>query len=226
MQKVIVINAKGGCGKSTIATNIASFYAARGLNTALFDHDPQGSSMQWLRRRPQTCQPIYGVAAYEQGSATTRAWQLRVPAEIARVVTDTPAGLKGYELGDFLKDVDKIIVPVLPSAIDINATANFMRELFLVAKVKPSHTPVYVVANRIKARTKSFQGLERFLEGLNVPVAAYLRDTVNYVQAAEQGVGVHELPLNKVERDIEAWRQLMNTLDPEIASHSCSISYA
>lgn len=226
MHKIIVVNAKGGCGKSTIATNIASYYAVHGFNTALFDHDPQGSSMQWLRRRPEACRSIYGVAAYEQGRATTRAWQLRVPPEIDKVVVDTPAGLRGFELTEHLKDVNSIVVPVLPSSIDINATANFLRELLLVARVKMSQTPIYFMPNRIKARTTTLQGLERFLGGLNVPVAAYLRDTVNYAHGSELGMGVYELPISKVERDRQVWDDLMIKIDPELGVATCSISLA
>ena len=226
MHKIIVMNAKGGCGKSTIATNIASYYAAHGFNTALFDHDPQGSSMQWLRRRPESCRSIYGVAAYEQGRATTRAWQLRVPPEIARVVVDTPAGLKGFELTEHLKDINSIVIPVLPSAIDIVATANFLRELLLIAKVKMSQTPIYIIPNRIKPRTTTLQGLERFLAGLNVPVVAYLRDTVNYAHGAELGIGVHELPLSKMDRDREVWDSMMLKMDPELGLINHSLNCA
>ena len=216
MQKIIVMNAKGGCGKSTIATNIASYYASHGVATALFDHDPQGSSMQWLQRRPNRVLPIHGVAAYQHSRSTTRSWQLRVPPEVQKVVIDTPAGLKGFELTEHLKGVDAVVIPVLPSSIDINATGNFLRELLLVAKVNMRQTPIYIVPNRVKPRTRTFDALERFLAGLKMPVVQQLRDTVNYIRAAEQGLGVYELAQGNLEADRRAWDNLMRSLDPEM----------
>lgn len=228
MHKIVVMNGKGGCGKTTISTNIASYYAANGFNTALFDHDPQGSSMQWLARRPEALKSIYGVAAYEQGKTVSRAWQLRatrawqltVPPEIERVVVDTPAGLKGYELSEHLKGVDAIVIPVVPCAIDIGATANFLRELLLAAKVNTRQTPIYIVPNRVKPRTNSLEGLERFLAGLNIPVLGYLRDTVNYVYGAELGMGVYELPVSKADQDRVVWDCMMARIDSQLASFS------
>ena len=217
MRKILVINAKGGCGKSTISTNLASFYASQGYQTALFDHDPQGSSMQWLQRRPEPSPSIYGVASYEQGSATTRAWRLRIPAEIERVVIDTPAGLKGYELKPYLAGVNTILVPILPSSIDINASANFLRELLLVAKVNTQSTPIYFVPNRVRFNTQAMQNLRRFLSNLGIAITPHLRDTVNYAMAAELGTGIHELPSPKTNRDRETWRILVSKIDHQFA---------
>jgi len=219
MRKIIVMNAKGGCGKSTIATSIASYYASHGYRSALFDHDPQGSSIQWLQRRPAHLPEIHGVAAYEHGVATTRAWHMRIPPEIERVVVDTPAGLKGFELQTHLKGVDAIIIPVLPSTIDINATANFLHELLLVAKVKMRETPIYIIPNRVKPRTRTFDALENFLSGLNIPVVNQLRDTVNYIRAAELGMGIHELPISKLASDRATWDDLMVYIDHELSLH-------
>lgn len=217
MKKIIIMNAKGGCGKSTIATNIAAYYACHGVPAALFDHDPQGSSMQWLQRRPEHVESILGVAAYQHSRSATRSWQMRVPPDIQRVVIDTPAGLKGFELTEHLKGVDAIIIPVLPSSIDISATVNFLRELLLVAKVKMSEMPVYILPNRVKPRTRTFDALERFLASLNMPVIDQLRDTVNYIRAVEMGLGVYELPVGKLDVDRASWDSLMHCIDPEMS---------
>lgn len=112
------------------------------------------------------------------------------------------------------------MILVLPSSIDINATANFLRELLLAAKVKTAYTPIHIVANRIKARTTTLQALERFLAGLRMPVAAYLRDTVNYARAAEVGMGVHELSHAKANKDSQTWDGLMAAIDRQWAMSS------
>jgi len=136
MIRIVVINAKGGCGKSTISTNLASFYATKGFKTALYDFDQQGSSMRWLQARPDTVAPIHGVTAHTSAAkGVTMSWHLRIPPDTARMVIDTPPGLTGPDLADQLKGADYILIPVLPSWLDICATADFLRELIVNLKV-------------------------------------------------------------------------------------------
>ncbi|MCI0400497.1 MAG: AAA family ATPase [Gammaproteobacteria bacterium] len=214
MRQIIVMNAKGGCGKTTVATNLASFYASKGIGTALFDYDPQGASMRWLRQRPQDEASIYGVAAYQTPkSSVTRSWQLRVPPAIQRLVIDSPAGLKGQLLAEQVKSMDIIIVPVLPSSFDIYATADFIQDLLLVGKVWAQKTRIAIVANRLRKNTRAFEGLKRFLQSLRIPVIAELRDTQNYVRAAEQGIGVHELESRNSHQDKAPWAEMYDWLE-------------
>ena len=213
MQRITIINLKGGCGKTTIATNLASAYANRELNTTLIDFDPQGSSMFWLSSRPREAMPINGVPAYPTNTPVTRSWQLHLPIETERVVIDTPAGLKGLDLVDQLKNTNKILIPVLPSTIDIHATADFIRDLFLIAKVRRDRTQVGIVCNRVKVNTLAYKALERFLAAMDIPIVARLRETQNYVKAVEAGLGVHELNGRTDPRDAEAWDQVVNWLE-------------
>ena len=64
--RIVVLNPKGGCGKSTLVTNIAATYAHTGSAPAVMDYDPQGSTMAWLDRRPADLPPIHGIAAYKK----------------------------------------------------------------------------------------------------------------------------------------------------------------
>lgn len=214
MLRIVVINSKGGCGKTTISTNLASFYASKGLNTALFDYDAQASSMRWMKLRSDKCPSIYGIEAH-QGAAkgVTMSWHMRIPPQIERLIVDTPAGLKGTDLIDQLRGADIIIIPVLPSSIDIHATADFIRDLMLKAKVKLNTTRLAIVANRSRKNTKAFHALERFLNSLNIPVIASLRDSQNYVVAAEQGLGVHEIKNRSVYLDLMHWRGIYNWME-------------
>ncbi len=194
MRRVVVINAKGGCGKTTIATNIASYYAVKGYGTALFDYDPQGSSMNWLKLRTGMYPPIHGVSGHQAQNSVTRTFALRVPPHINRIVVDTPAGLKGMRLSEILKDNDVIMIPVVPSAIDLHATAEFMRDLLLVVKARSRRMRIAIVANRMRMAVPSLNAFENFVASLRVPVIARLRDSSSYLSAAERGIGVHELP--------------------------------
>ena len=214
MQRIVVINAKGGCGKTTVSTNLASYYATQGLNTALLDYDPQGSGMRWLRTRPNDAAAIYGVIAHQSAAkAVTMSWHMRLPPETERIVVDTPPGLKGPDLVDQLQGADCILIPVVPSPIDIFATADFIRDLLLVAKVRTNRTKLAIIANRIRQNTLAFQSLERFLKTLSIPVVARLRDSQNYVHASEEGLGVHELKKRPNEAERNHWRELVTWLE-------------
>ena len=217
MRRILITNAKGGCGKSTLATNLASVYATKGYHTALFDHDEQRSSLRWLRQRETTDYPmIHGVdASRNRVQNVTRTWQLRVPDNTERVIIDTPAGLKGGELIQQLHGVDDILIPVLPSPIDIHATADFIRDLLLVGKVRERRIRLGIVANRVRINTVSFRTLERFLRNLDIPVVARLRDTQNYTHAAEQGCGIHEIKSSSKKLDMPQWLALTDWIESE-----------
>lgn len=216
IRRVLVVNAKGGCGKTTIATNLASYYAAHKRHAALLDYDPQASSMQWLASRSEQHFPIHGVAAFRKPTVgMTRTWQMRLPSETERLILDAPAGIHGMPLIDLVREADTIIVPVLPSPIDIHAASHFIKDLLLVAKVRARSIRVGVVANRVRKNTKVFLSLQRFLDSLQIPFVAYLRDTQNYVQSSEEGLGVSEWQAHKIRHDRAQWDKLVRWIDGE-----------
>ena len=215
MQKILVINSKGGCGKTTIATNLASYFATQNLETALLDFDPQGSSIRWLNQRPKSGPAIYGVhvGSRKNNTGVTRSFQMRVPPETERMIIDAPAGVTGHELIDLIRHVDTIIVPVLPSSIDIHAVTRFIEELLVVGKVRQMGLNVAVVANRVKKNTLTYRALERFLKTLKLPFITTLRDTQNYVHATERGLGIHEMWDKRTDIDKAQWRSLTRWLE-------------
>lgn len=212
MQRITVINVKGGCGKTTIATNLASALAGLGHNTTLMDYDPQGSSTYWLKQRKADVNGINGVAAYSTNQAVTQSWRLHLPSGTEYVIVDAPAGLKGLDMVDRVNGAHTVLIPVLPSSIDTHATADFIRDLYLIAKVKTKNIRLCIVCNRVKANTLSFRALEKFLHAMDIPVIARLRETQNYNKASECGLGIHELGSKASEKDIEDWRQIVNWL--------------
>jgi chromosome partitioning protein len=213
MQRILVLNPKGGSGKTTIATNLASYFASQGDRPLLSDNDPQGSSTRWLKKRKPEQPLINGIAAFERSSRMTRAWQMRIPADAAHVVVDTPAAVPAQDMPDMTKDADAIIVPVLPSDIDIHSCSKCIADLLLIAKVRRDENRIGVVANRVKRNTLIYQSLMRFLETLRIPVIATLRDSQNYVRAAEQGVGLYEMKRQVVEQDLADWQPMLAWLE-------------
>lgn len=217
MQRIVVLNPKGGSGKTTIAINLASYFAVQGLRPVLMDYDPQGSSMRWLKKRAAPQPLIHGVAAYERNARTTRSFLLRVPADAQRQVIDTPAAIDATEMPELTRGADAILVPVLPSDIDIHACSKCIADLLLVAKVRRSENRIAVIANRVRKHTLIYQSLMRFLASLNIPIVATFRDSQNYIRAAELGVGIHEMKPYLVREDVEQWGPLVEWLNTKLA---------
>ena len=214
MRKYVVINSKGGCGKTTIATNLASYYAANGYRTALLDYDPQDSAVRWLEHRSGDCPAIHGVAAAHPPTGNvTRSFHLRVPADTERVILDTPASLKRMDLIDILRGVTAIVVPVLPSTIDSHVTASFIENLTAMTRSHAPDAPIAVVANRVRRNTRAWQSLLTFFESIDMTPVAALRDTQNYVTAAEQGIGIHEMDGRQTRTDRQQWEALIAWLE-------------
>ncbi len=213
LQKILVLNPKGGSGKSTIATNLAAYYAWKGLRVALMDHDPQGSSMRWLKLRPAELPPIHGIAAYEKRLGVTRTFALRAPHGTQRLIIDTPAAISGMQMPDFTNDAGVVVVPVMPSEIDIHAASRCIADLLLVAKIHRSERRLVIVANRARRYTKAYSSLMRFLQSLRIPVVAVLRDSQAYVRSAECGMGLHEMKGALLQEDLDTWKPLVDWLE-------------
>jgi len=216
--RVLVANAKGGCGKTTMATNIASYFATQSETTAIVDYDPQGSSIDWLSARDPHLAKITGIAAFKhQTPNSTRSYSLRVPSATTRIVLDTPAGLTGHILSDMIQACDFIVIPVIPSAIDIRAATGFIREVLLSRAFRSNKKPIAVVANRVKKNTLIYQKLERFLNSLNIPFITSLRDTQQYVRASEHGLGLADFE-QRDNKDILEWKPMLEWIEQQIAT--------
>jgi chromosome partitioning protein len=222
MNRIVVLNPKGGSGKTTIATNLSSYFASQQQRPVLMDFDPQGSSLRWVRKRQAAQPPIHIIAAFEKDSRTTRSFQLRAPVGSTHVILDTPAAVEPRLLPELTREARKIIVPVLPSDIDIHACSRCIRDLLLVAKIRREDNRIGVVANRIRRNTATYQSLIRFLQTLGIPIVATLRDSQNYLRAAELGVGVHEMKSYIVREDVEEWRPLIDWLETTAGSPPAS----
>lgn len=212
--RVVVVNPKGGSGKTTIATNLLAAYARAERRTALIDRDRQGSAMRWLKLRGTGLPTIHGIAAYEEPPPNvTRSFAMRVPPDTECVVVDTAAALSRHELVDAVRRADRILVPVLPSDIDIHAATRCIGDLLIHAKVPRGPGVLGVVANRVKRNTVTYQALMRFLDSLGVPVVAVIRDVQAYVRAAESGQGIVDMKASEAGPELRQWRGLMRWID-------------
>lgn len=214
--RMLVANAKGGCGKTTLATNTAAYFAKQGGKVALIDYDPQGSSTQWLQARNESLPPIYSIAAYRKGDPhATRSFQRMVPPDTSHVVIDTPAGLANNALSDVIRQCDLLLIPVVPSAIDIRAATGFIKDVLLSPGFRAQPKPIAVIANRVKRNTLGYSKLELFLNSLNIPFVTSLRDTQHYVRAAEYGMGIFDFS-QPSQKDMEEWKPLLQWLKSQV----------
>ena len=205
MRSILVLNAKGGCGKSTISTNLASYYAWElEQKVALADYDPQGSSMAWLEARGEEWPAIEGIAAWKDPVKPARDTDV--------MIMDAPARVHGSELTALLRKAETVLFPVLPSPIDMRAATAYMEELLASGRVERKEVKVGIIANRVRENTIIFAELYEFIKKMKVPYVATLRDTQNYIRAEERGVGIFEMAPSQVAQDIEDWDPLVKWL--------------
>jgi chromosome partitioning protein len=217
MRTILVTNSKGGCGKTTVATNIASYYAAADAKVAIQDYDPQGSSLQWLRLRPQHLARIHGANGTPQKAHLLRTMQTWVPSETDIQLIDAPGGIKGLLLQEVVSKADMVVIPVGPSSIDVHATADFVKNLFLLGRVRTRNIKVAVVANRVRSSMPVYEPLERFLRSLGLPFLTRIRDSDTYIRAAEQGMGVFDMDARETEVEREEFLPVVHWLDSLLA---------
>ena len=215
MNTTLVINPKGGSGKTTVTANLASYFAANGVPTAVMDFDPQGSALNWLKSRPVHAAKIHGANAAPARPGQLRSIAMHVPAETRQLVIDAPAGASGLLLQELLSRADCIVVPVAPSTIDIHATANFIRDLLLSGRLRVRNIRLAVVANRVRSSMPVYQPLERFLGSLNLPLLARLDDSDVFLKAAETGVGIFEMEALAASAERDQFMPIVTWVDPQ-----------
>jgi chromosome partitioning protein len=207
MRHVMVMNAKGGCGKTTVATNVAAHFALEGYKVVLADYDPQRSSLDWVAMRDENEElpKITGVAAFDDGLKS-------VPRDTDVVVIDAPARTHGSEMNELVRRAETILVPVMPSPIDMKACAHFMEELLELGKVQREQARLGLVANRVRENTLVFDDLDKYLGKLKVPYLSHLRQSTNYLRAYQRGMSVLELPEYLAWPDWQQWEPITKWL--------------
>ena len=205
MISVLVVNAKGGCGKTTVATNLATAFANAGLRTGLAECDRQGSSLKWLKSRPGTAAPIEML--------DWRKARGDVPKKMERLVIDAGAGINSERVRDLLKEADMIVMPVLPSVFDEAATKRFLKRVDELKPVQKGRKPIMVVGNRVRANTRAARELDTFLASLGHDVVTRLSDRAIYQDVARQGLGIFDLPPSRRASVVEDWLPMVRRVE-------------
>ncbi len=226
LHKIVVLNPKGGSGKTTLATNIAGYYSILGPPPMLVDCDPQGFSTRWVDKRPDNKSEVHGVAAFEESIAGFRTVNIETRPETETVIVDMPAGVTNDDIRYVTYDANSILIPVLPSPIDIYCASRFIAELLLNAQLDRRDCQLAVVANRTRENTNSYTALMRFLTSLKIPLLTSLRDSQNYIRAAASGLCIYELPAYQVKKDIVQMDAVTDWLDKWQTRHLGDVDLA
>ena len=206
MRTILVASSKGGVGKSSIATNLAAHFAVDGKATAILDADRQKSSTRWCEKRANLATAVLPL------DGSRRGWEKTLPEGIQRLVVDAPAGASGDELAGFLDRADAVVVPVLPSIIDLEATVPFLNTLVQHPRVKKGKLPVGIVANRLRPWTNASRQAVEQLKSWPYPVVAELRDTQAYVMLVALGRSLFDYQSEQIRSHQEDWAPLLRWL--------------
>lgn len=209
LRQIVILNPKGGCGKTTLATNLATHYALRGARPMLIDCDPLGYTASWLEKRPAQYPTIGGLRLGLRGTSV-RAAPPRLPRTVDVVIVDTPVAIIERDIVRLTADADCILVPVLPSPFDIHASVRFVAELLMLTDCVRH---VAVVGNRTRPNTRSLKMLQQNLERLDTPTIAMLGDSQVYAHAAEAGLGICELPYRRAKKEVLQFARIIDWLD-------------
>ncbi len=203
MRTILVANPKGGCGKTTLATNLAAYLAGQNQRVVMWDLDRQKSSLDWLALRPAELPTISSLNAERDETHPD------IPDNNDWLVMDSPAGMHGKNLAHARKLAHKIIVPVQPSVFDMAATRDFLDRLMEEKTVRKHKAFIGVIGMRVDPRTRAAATLEQFLRQYDLPILTYLRDTMIYVNAAFNGKSIFDLPHHLTEHDLPQWQPLI-----------------
>lgn len=200
MKNILIANSKGGAGKTTLATNLAGYFASRGERVLLSDLDRQLSSTNWLQRRPAELPIIHTFNPRSKMPPIDPDW----------IITDSPAGFRDEKLSDAVKQADCVIVPIQPSAFDIGATTDFLDLLADEKAIRKNKTFVALVGMRVNSRTNAAADLAEFMEQTGFPILTYLRNAQVYATAAELGASLFDMRPSLVAQDVEQWTPLLD----------------
>lgn len=213
MLRILIANSKGGCGKTTVTTTLAGYFARQGCKVVLYDSDPQGSSSAWCAQRSAQLAPVQALASNDPSHGLAPGWLLRIPTDADVLLFDTPAGLRAHEFEQFARHADALVIPMVPSPIDVRASLAFIDRVRRMDVVRNGRLRVALIANRLRTRTVAARQLDVTLERLTAAALARVRDAQVYVGMADLGQSIFDATGKMVEGHQQDWTALLEWLE-------------
>jgi chromosome partitioning protein len=213
MLRILIANTKGGCGKTTLTSTLAGAMAQRGRKVALIDCDPQQSSMAWVQQRPATLPPVAAISCADPSHGLAAGFTLRIPHDAAVVLIDTPAGMRAHELAQLSRNAHVLLVPIVPSALDLRATLGFIDKLRALPEFRSGTLRTALVINRIKERTVSAREMDATLGRITQAALIRVRDSQAYVRAAAEGRSIFDDQGSATREHRADWQALLDFIE-------------
>ena len=207
MKTILVVNRKGGCGKTMTAITLAAALAGQGGRVALADADGQKSALRWLKKRPATAAPVAGLdwtAAGRIGDA---------PKRLDWLVIDAPGAIGGGRAEALIAESAVLVAPVLPSFFDEDSTRRFLRDIDEIKRIRKGKVGLHLIANRIRPQQRSTARLQAFFDKLGHRPAAWITERAAYSDLAEQGLAVFDKPQQAYAPLRAQWQPLVAALE-------------
>jgi chromosome partitioning protein len=182
---VAVVNLKGGCGKSTIAVNLACELASQGDGVLLLDNDSQGTANHWITHGTL---PIRGESMpLESAADGDRLVRAVAAARDRYVVLDAPAHV-GAATQAAGRIADLVLIPVTASGIDLVATEAAVELIRQARLLRRNGSPsCLIVPSKIDRRTDAGRQIWEQLRRFEEPVGPAIHQRAAFADAFSAG---------------------------------------
>ena len=208
---ICVINWKGGCGKTTIATHLAAALATSGLETGLADYDRQKTAKFWEKLRPK-----------DAAKVTIVDWRNdfgKSPPSLQRLIVDCPPSLRTKRVRAIIAESNVTVVPLLPSIFDEMATLQFLWRMEAIKSVRTHKKLVLLVANRYRTGRAASRRLEEFLVTEGLLLTARIPEREIYSDLARDGLTVFDVNNKTALEQQQAWLPLVRAVEMSWGLH-------
>ncbi|CAH1528822.1 CbiA domain-containing protein [Vibrio owensii] len=204
-KKVLVMNQKGGVGKSTCAAALLSHLSHLGYKVELIDFDRQCLCHDWAKNALPGCSQSYPPSLR---SFSNIAMTLKVRRESDFIVIDSPSNFSQEEMVRYTYFTNAILLPMSPSPLDLHTSLPFIQDLIESGVLSARKIALAFVVNRCVTHDGRVARTEQLLQHFRqYPTLGQVSENVLYQEAF---FDKQALP---VTLDLQLWRRVIEWLE-------------